>query len=187
MKFEVAANLPNGQSPRSQAKEYDLDPCPLQAEVQFVSIETRYTDDSVMGIGGECDTLQAYFELHAWGTTHISRKLGEGHGKSYRYPMTCNKLYAFDDIGYAFTWERDLDRMIVQIDPNKAYLKVEVLGWDYDDFGNDPLVSHKDVIPFLPVDNWQAYDEEFILIDKQDAAWTRTIIRVRAISEPFSF
>ena len=182
MKFEVAANLPNGQSPRSVPEEYDQDPCPLWAEVQFVSIETRYTDDSFFG-GGECDTLQAYFSLTAWGTTHVIRKLGYGHGKSYRYPMTCNKLYTFDDIGYAFSWERDLDRMIVQIDPNFAYLRVDILGWDYDIGPNDKLVIHHKQIPFLPVDNWQAYDEEFILIDEQDAAWTRTIVRVRAYSE----
>jgi len=191
MKFEVAANLPNGQTPRSEAKEYDMERCPLWAEVQFVSIETGWTNDSLQG---KCDTVETYFELNAWGATNTSRNIGEGSdtpgllmkGKSTRrYDMTCQKRYTFDDIGYATTNERGMDKLIVQIDPNKAFLEVAIFGWDHDSgTTHDPLVMQRKVIPFLPVVSWDGYEEELILKGVLSAAYTEVTIRVKAIPAP---
>ena len=182
MRFKVATNLPNGQTDRSEALEYCLEPCPLRAEVQFVSIETGFTNDSFRG---KCDPIEAYFNLVAWGTTTASSKLGHGSGYGWRYPMTCSTLYTFDDIFYALTRKRDLDRMIVQIDPYNPHLLIGVFGWDYD-WGsqNDPLVMIKKEIPNLPVTSWEGYEEEFSFSSLTEAAWTRTIIRVKALTGP---
>ena len=192
MKLEVAANLPHGQSPRSEAKEYDMERCPLWAEVHFVSIETGSTDDG----SGECNIIETYFELIAWGATEASQKMGHESVSGFlvkgnislQYPMICNKLYTFNDIGYATTNKRDLDRLIVQIDPNKAFLEIGVFGWDYDwGSGNDILHMSRKIIPFLPVDNWDGYEEEIRLHSSLDAGTTDVIVRIRAIPEPSPF
>lgn len=194
MRFEVAANLPNGQTPRSEAKEYDMERCPLWAEIQFVSIETGFTNDSLRG---KCDEIETYFELKAWGATDASRNLGIGSdipgallkGQSkHRFNMTCNQFYTFDEIGYAVTNEHDMDKLVVQIDPNKAFLEIGIFGWDYD-WGteNDPLVMNRKKFPFLPVVSWDGYEEEFSIGSYQEAGSTSVIVRVRAIPEPPSW
>jgi LysM repeat protein len=161
LKFEVAANLPNGQTDRSQVLPYDLIPCSMQAVVVFHSIQTGRTNDSP---GGDCDQIETYFELVVWGAEKYQRNLGIGSGYSFRYPMTCNKLYEFDDIGYALTKKRYLNWLPIEIDPMNPKLEIGLFGWDYDwGSDNDPIIMVREKITDLPVKNWKGYQKEIIL------------------------
>ena len=184
MKFEVAANLPNGQSPRSEAKEYDEERCLLWAEVQFVSIETGSTNDSDVGT---CDTFGTYFYLEAMSATKPFRFLGKGRGKTRTYAMTCDKLYTFDDIGYALTNERGKDRIVVQVDPDNPNLSFMVVGWGYNWWsGPRSLFNYKWRVPSLPVDNWSEYEEEFVHSGKYETGGSKVTVRVKAVPDPSS-
>jgi hypothetical protein len=198
IKIEVAANLLNGQSPRSVPLEYDLDPHHWQAEIQLVSIETGGTSDT---LGGNCDWIQTYFQFRAfsnaasggyhtnksiyWGQDSAGAYMYRGKKPSLRYAMTCKSYYTFDDIGYALTGKRGQDRIPVNIDPVKPHLGIWINGWDYDELSeNDPVVEIDKHFMDLPTDKdrWAAYDKEFVFTDSHDAAATIVKIRVRAIT-----
>ncbi len=161
MNFEIVANLPNGQTNRSEVLVHNLIPCSMRAEVIFNAIGTGRTRDS---FSGKCDQIETYFELVVWSTEKYQRNLGVGSGYSWRYPMTCSKVYRFDDIGYALTKKRGLDRFIVNIDPMNPELEIGLFGWDYDwGSSNDPLIMAREKITDLPVNNWQGYFKEIEL------------------------
>ena len=175
----VSVNTSHGETVVSDHIKYDQKPCPLQAEVQFVSIETATTNDALVG---HCDTIQTYFSFAAWGANTVTRDLGVGSGYSFRYPMTCGSLYMFDDIGYALTKKRNMDKLIVQIDPNNPYLQIGIFGWDYDwGSANDPLIMKKIPITDLPVQNWQGAWREIAFYSDEEAGSTHTVIRIKAL------
>ncbi|MCJ7520068.1 MAG: hypothetical protein MUO42_10430, partial [Anaerolineaceae bacterium] len=181
--ISVSVNTNHGETALSELAEYDLDPCPLQAEVQFVSIKATWTTDTLLG---RCDTLETYWSFSAWGVNTVNRDLGVGSGYSFRYPMKCDTLYMFDDIGYALTRKRNMDKLIVQIDPNNPFLEIGIFGWDYDwDSPNDKIIMERILVTDLPVDNWQGYKEEKGLMNRWpgDASVVYTI-RIKALPGP---
>ena len=186
MKFEVAANLSNGQSPRSEAKEYNQERCGPWAEVQFVSIETGSTNDSDVGT---CDTIETYFRFETWGAnSHTTLNYGCESCSfvilgSPRADLTCNTTYKFDDIFYAITTSRGGDRLIVQVDPDNPFLSFAVSGWDYDE-GDDPdsVFHHMWTLTSLPVDNWSEYEEEFVHDGNYETGWSKVTVRVKAVT-----
>jgi hypothetical protein len=121
-----------------------------------------------------------------WGANTVSRDLGVGSGYSFRYPMTCLSLYTFDDIGYALTRKRNLDKLIVQIDPNDPFLEIGLFGWDYDwDSPNDKLIFKRYLITDLPVDNWQGYEKEIRHKNTyEEAGIVVYTIRIKALPGP---
>jgi len=180
--ISVSVNTNHGETVLSDYIKHNQKPCPLQLEIQFVSIETGETYDS---FEGKCDQIETYFNFTAWGANTVTRNLGVGSGYSVRYPMVCNSKYLFNDIGYALTRKRNMDKLIVQIDPNNPYLQIGFFGWDYD-WGtmNDPLIIEKILVDVLPVDNWQGFEDEVELRNTYEAGSTLTIIRIKALPGP---
>ena len=176
----VMVNTDHGQGEMSSLLEYHRKLCPLQAEVQFVSIATGATIDSFRG--SKCDQIETYFNFVVWGANTVKRDLGVGSGYSFRYPMVCNSSYSFDDIGYALTRKRNMDKLIVQIDPNNPYLQIGYFGWDYDwGTANDPLVVEKFLIEDLPVDNWPGFEKQIEESSFGESGSTYSVIRIRAL------
>ena len=183
LKFEVAANMPNGMTGRSQALEYDLGACPLRAEVQFVSLQTGRTRDTLRG---KCDGIETYFDFDVWGATRVQRSLGGKGSKTFGwyYPMTCNTNYSFDTIFYALNRQHGLDRFEVQIDPDNPALFIGLFAMEHDgDSGDDPFIMFKTELTDLPVDNWAGYEKTIVDGNVFDSSVTYTI-KVRALTGP---
>jgi len=183
MKFEVAANLPNGQSPRSEAKEYDQARCGQWAEVHFVSIETGSTNDSDVGT---CDTIETFFRFETWGAdSHTTLNFGCDNCPFFHADLTCNKTYLFEDIIEDITGESGRVRLIVQVDPGHSFLSFAVSGWDYDEDSSPEslfLYSWKVFRFDLPVDNWSGYEQEFVYSDNFGTGWSKVTVRVKAVT-----
>lgn len=173
--FQVSVNTDHGQSERSVPLELDLPPCPILAEVQFVSFYPSITTDSMLG---KCDQIETYYEFWVSGATEARKKVW---GKSFFFPVTCQNTYTFDDVIYGFTRRRGMDRMLVPIDPTDPVLVIGLFAWDYD-WGSqdDPFIMIKKTID-KPIQDWVGYEEEFRISSNCDAGYTQSIIRVRGL------
>ena len=178
VELEIAVLFNSGILGPSETITFDLPPCQMRAEVIFYAISTGRTRDSLRG---KCDQIETYFEQFVWSTGEYKRNLGVGSGYSWRFPMTCGKTYKFDDIGYALTKKRGLDRFEVEINPMNPELEIGLFGWDYDwGSANDPLIMAREKITDLPVDNWQGYYKEIELSGFFDSSSSALVV-IRAI------
>ena len=173
--FQVAVNTAHGQSELSAPLEYNLPPCPILAEVQFVSFTPSMTQDSFRG---KCDQIETYYEFWVSGATEVRKKVW---GKPFFFPVTCQNAFTFDDVIYGFTKHRGMDRIVVPIDPTDPKLVIGLFAWDYD-WGSqdDAFIMIKESID-KPIQDWLGYEEEFRLRSLCDAGYTESLIRVRGI------
>ena len=173
--FQVAANTDHGQSELSVPLQIDLPPCPVLAEVQFVSFSTAYTNDSMRG---KCDQIETYYQFWVSGATEVRQKVW---GKPFFFPVTCNKTYSVDDVIYGYTKRRGMDRIVVPIDPADPMLVIGLFAWDYD-WGSqdDPFIIIKKTID-QPIQDWVGYEEELSLSSYCEVGFTQALIRVRGL------
>ena len=174
-RLQVAVNTNHGQSLSSNPLIIPLPPCPVLAEIQFISMDTGITNDS---FSGKCDTIETYYEFWASGATDARKK---AWGKPFFFPVKCNSHYTFDDIVYGFTKKRGSDRIMVPIDPNNPVLVFGLFAADYDwGSADDHLVMIKKQIN-KAIGDWPGYEEEFYFSQYLEAGSTGTVIRVKGL------
>lgn len=174
-RFQVAVNTDHGQSLNSNPLIIPLPPCPVLAEIQYVTMDIGLTNDSLRG---KCDTLETYYEFWASGATEVRKRIW---GKPFFFPVNCSTRYTFDDIVYGYTKQRGMDRILVPIDPNNPVLVFGLFAADYDwGTADDHLVMIKKQIN-KPIEDWPGYEEEFVFSQYLEAGSTSTVIRVKGL------
>ena len=188
--FEMVAVGPGGaRSTPGNTFVYQQLPCPVMAEVQFLSIKSEVVDDTdcippfmdtcLPYIGASCHSIGVFYEIWAMGAGQEKIKLVYGSPQiSIQYK--CGIEYQFSNQLRAVP-----DTIIVPIDPSSPGIRVGTAFWDSDDGGNDKFADIDKPIMFS-YDVWPTIDQIFtfsspIMSETADAT---VKIRVRGFYQP---
>jgi hypothetical protein len=129
--FQVAANSREARSLYSDSKKYVQPPCPVMAEVQFISVISQNTDDDtsipLLDYSFDfdpCDKLQIYYLIWATGAIHEERQYGGGNRF---FPYYCDTEYSFK-LGLGATE----DTLFIPIEPSNPVLGFGTTFWESD-------------------------------------------------------
>ena len=154
-RIEVAALSGAARSPFSEGVTYSQPPCPVVAEVQFLTARSDITDDySWIPVPGRCDVLGVYYRLWAVNTVR----------KDIRVGTTQVPLHYQCNIDYDFTNQLGAPTatIVVPIDPQFPELRIGTEFWESDDWGDDRFGVTFAALPYTYA-QWPTVDEDVIL------------------------
>lgn len=164
----VAVGAGGARSIPSTAFPYEQPPCPVMAEVTFLTAKSNITDDlsctppamHTCYSYNRCDEIKIYYTLRVAASTgkYIEIKGGE-NSEDGSIPYKCG-------IEYQFTKQlrADRDSIIVPIDPALPLVYVGTKFWEWDVHENDYFgFTSRDFIHSY--DEWPGVDEDFTLHD----------------------
>jgi len=162
--FEIIAVGPGGaRSVPSTAFQFEQSPCPVMAEVTFLTAKSNITDDQscVFPLMHTCFSYNRCDEISIWYSLAVnsSGKTEWIKGGTEQSPLTykCG-------IEYQFTNQLDANRdsIIVPIDPADPMVRVSTKFWEGDQHDNDSFGTTGRDFPY-PYDKWPQVDVDFIL------------------------
>jgi len=180
--IQVAANSGDARSKRSASVKYEQPPCPVMAEVQFLTVYAQMTDDTCTPPFmstckySPCDMLNEYIWIFASSATSEERKREKAD--LVKGGFRCKVEYTFNQLGIE-------DKLVVAIDPLNPTLVFEAQLWDWDQVEDDrfALVGRKVPLPgenWPTYEDWPKYDETFTFnTPGNDTALVGTTIKVR--------
>jgi hypothetical protein len=166
--FEMIAIGPGGaRSVPSTAKRYQQPPCPVMAEVRFLTVISNTTDDTdcipplmwtcLPYTGGSCDALGVYYDIWVMGAGHKKVKI--------RYGNTNNSFHYQCGIEYRFSNQLSAtqDAIIVPVDPSSPEIRFGTIFWEEDGPSDDDKFGETDERIHHDYDDWPTVSEVITL------------------------
>jgi hypothetical protein len=165
--FQVVAVGPRGaRSVPSTAFPYQQTPCPVMAEVKFLSVQSNVTDDSTcyFPIISTCYSYNANscYQLSIWydiGINSAGKTVWiEGGTDQLHMPYKCK-------IEYQLTSQlrADTDTVVVPIDPADPSVRLSTLFHEYDSGGPNDTFGRTGTDIVHSYQEWPSADEDFTL------------------------
>lgn len=168
--FQVGANSNEARSLYSDSEKYVQPPCPVMAEVQFLTAFSQSTDDSDCAFpdmsscfsytGGSCHDLGIYYEIWATGAEYIVHNYWSSQIPFF--PYRCGIEYSFSPHMGATQ-----DSIIVAIDPADPRLTFGTEFKEEDDGPDDRFGVTYKMLEFK-YEEWPNIDMEIPLVALYD-------------------
>ena len=160
----MTANAGEAQSVPSSPFTYTTPPCPLMAEVQFLTISVEQTDDATFNpfdVAGTvqyspCDQMQVRYRIWVEGATRIETGYGSNQ---FTLPFKCKTEYGFKQ-----SLGADPDTITVPLDPVNPQLVFGAKFVEEDNWPNpdDTFVEFDNHFP-VSLDQWPGFEKTIIL------------------------
>lgn len=157
----VAVGSGGARSAPSTAFIYEQPPCAVMAEVQFLTVISKVTDDTdcvppfmhtcFSYTGGACNPLGVWYELWAMGAGQEKVKVGYG-SPTISIHYECGNEYQFSILG------PNQDTIIVPVDPASPSIRIGTTFWESDGGPHDKFGVTDELITF-DYDLWPSVDQ----------------------------
>ncbi len=187
--FEIVAVGTGGaRSAPSNTKYLEQPPCPVMAEVHFLTVISKATDDTdcipplihtcLPYTAGSCDAIGVAYDLWAEGSGH--KRVVLEYGKYVAIHYECGIEYQFSkQLGAT------QDKILVPIDPSNPEIRFGTTFWE-DDKGpsGDDIFGKVDYPLRYDYDKWPNVDENFTFTTpfSDDTADATIKVRVRGFA-----
>jgi len=163
--FQVAANSNEARSIYSDPVLYTQPPCPVMAEVHFMTVISGVTDDTSCKFpdmsscfrydAHACDQMGVYYMIWASGAEYVEERYGSEQ-MSFHY--TCGIEFQFSNQLGATR-----DTFVVPIDPSDPELRFGTRFWESDLHNDDGFGLTGESLKFN-YDEWPGYDKVHTLV-----------------------